>query len=170
MKYCLFTAIFWRCFGHSMVFNMIAVHFLNHFWAQLFGLVSFFLGMASFCQTNDRRLKLLMVVLNICNTIHYVLLSAVTSMLSSVFPSFRTPLSVKTKCWIVTISFISIILGTGPYFSTKPIDMALVMGMSIGTFALFREWIVLRVASLAGFSCWLINNVAIGSMVELCWR
>lgn len=144
---------------------MLEAHFLNHFWGQLFGLISFFLGIASFCQTDDRRLKLLMVALNICNTIHYTLLGAVTSMLSSIFSSFRTALSVKTNSWIATIFFISITFASGLYFSTRPLDMAPVMGMCIGTFALFRlEGMAMRVAFLAGSSCWLINNIAIGSI------
>lgn len=140
-------------------------HFLGHFWGQLFGFISFALGIASFCQTSDKRLKLLMVALNVSNTIHYALFGAVTSLFSSILSTARTSLSVKTRSAVVAWGFILIGVVLGYYWSNSWLDMLPVFGMSIGTFALFRlQGLAMRTAFLIGSSCWLANNIVVGSI------
>ncbi|MFM2481048.1 YgjV family protein [Celerinatantimonas sp. YJH-8] len=140
-------------------------HFLGHFWGQLFGFISFALGIASFCQTNDKKLKLLMVILNISNTIHYALFGAVTSLISSILSTCRTSLSVKTQSAYAAWGFILIGIVLGIYCSHRWLDMLPILGMSIGTYALFRlQGIAMRTAFLIGSSCWLANNIVVGSM------
>ncbi|MFM2483899.1 YgjV family protein [Celerinatantimonas yamalensis] len=140
-------------------------HFLGHFWGQLFGFISFSLGIASFWQTDDRRLKLIMVLLNICNTIHYAFFAAFTSMVSSLLSTFRTALSMRTRSGWVAFLFIVSNLTLGLYIAQSWSDLWPVFGMCIGTYALFRlKGLTMRFVFLIGSGCWLINNIIVGSI------
>lgn len=140
-------------------------HFMGHFWGQLFGFISFGLGIISFLQTDDRRLKIVMIALNICNTVHYALFSATTSMLTSLLSTFRTALSMRTRSWLIASIFVVFNIIIGVYVARSFADLWSIFGMTIGTFALFRlQGLSMRFAFLVGSSCWLVNNVIVGSI------
>lgn len=140
-------------------------HFMGHFWGQLFGFISFALGVLSFLQTDDRKLKLIMVVLNISNTIHYALFGAMTSLVASILSTFRTALSVRTRSLVVALIFIALNIGLGSWVAQSFSDLWSVIGMAIGTYALFRlKGMPMRFAFLVGSSCWLVNNIIVGSI------
>lgn len=140
-------------------------HFMGHFWGQLFGFISFTLGVLSFLQTDDRKLKLIMVALNISNTINYALFGAMTSLIASILSTFRTALSVKTRSLIVAMIFIVLNIGLGIWVAHSFLDLWSIIGMTIGTYALFRlHGLKMRFAFLLGSSCWLVNNIIVGSI------
>ncbi|WP_224055023.1 YgjV family protein [Celerinatantimonas diazotrophica] len=140
-------------------------HFMGHFWGQLFGFLSFALGVLSFLQTEDRKLKLILVTLNISNTIHYALFGAMTSLIASILSTFRTALSIRTRLLIVALIFIALNIGLGVWVAQAFSDLWSVIGMTIGTYALFRlKGMSMRFAFLVGSSCWLVNNIIVGSI------
>lgn len=150
--------------------------------AQAVGLLSFVLGLSTFYQKDDRRLKIVMLVFNVNHLIHYLLLGSMMSALSSLFSALRTGTAVylsSNRCTIegaekiaVTV-FISVSVAIGLSLANSWWELWPIVGTAIGTYALFMlKGIVMRLAFLAGASCWLINNILIGSiggtLLELC--
>ena len=58
--------------------------------AQMFGFLSYILGVSCFYQKDDRKLKIVMVIMSLNNALHYALLGAITACLSSLFSLLRT--------------------------------------------------------------------------------
>lgn len=132
---------------------------------QLFGLLSFALGIYCFYQHDDRKLKIFMFVLQFNNCIHFALLGAYTAVLSSFLSVVRTGLSLKTSSRLVAWLFIALSFGLGWYLADDWVGMLPVIGACIGTYALFcLTGIRMRVAFLLGASFWLANNIAVGSI------
>lgn len=133
--------------------------------AQGIGMLSFFLGVCCFFQKDDKNLKLIMLLVNINNVLHFALLAAWTSVAASIFSVIRTGLSLKTSSRWAAYFFIVIIFSLGIYMSNHWYDMFPVVGACIGTYALFcLKHIKMRVAFLIGAVCWLINNIIVGSI------
>lgn len=132
---------------------------------QFFGMLSFIIGVSAFYQRDDRKLKILMFVLQINHTIHFILMGATTAVLSSVLSAIRTGLSLKTRSRIVAWLFIALTIGLGSYIAEGWRDYLPVIGTCIGTYSLFcLDGIRMRVAFLVGACFWLSNNIVIGSV------
>lgn len=134
-------------------------------FAQAVGLLSFALGIFCFYQKNDKKLKLVMLCVNLNNTLHYALLGAWTASIASIFSSVRTGLALKTTSPAVAYGFIGVTLAFGGYFANNWLDMLPILGACIGTYAIFcLSHIKMRIAFLAGAVCWLANNIIVGSI------
>lgn len=132
---------------------------------QFFGMLSFIIGVSAFYQRDDRKLKILMFVLQINHTIHFILMGATTAALSSVLSAIRTGLSLKTSSKIVAWLFIAFTLALGSYIASDWRDYLPIIGTCIGTYSLFcLEGIRMRLAFLLGACFWLSNNIVIGSV------
>jgi hypothetical protein len=132
---------------------------------QFFGLLSFCLGVYSFYQHDDRKLKIFMFVMQINNSIHFALLGAQTAVLSALLSVVRTGLSLKTSSQIVAWIFIVISMLLGWYIADRWLDMLPVVGACIGTYSLFcLTGIRMRMAFLVGACFWLANNILVGSI------
>lgn len=133
--------------------------------AQFFGLLSFGLGIYCFYQRDDRRLKIIMFVMQLNNCLHFALLGAPTAALSSVLSVVRTGLSLRTHSRLVAWLFIGLSLGLGGWLADSWQDMLPVIGSCIGTYALFcLQGISMRLAFLVGACFWLGNNILVGSL------
>ncbi len=134
-------------------------------FAQLLGFVSYGLGVFCFYQKDDKKLKLVMLVMNINNTVHFALLGAITASISSILSVFRTGLALKTSSRLVAVIFIIITFLLGLYFSHHWYDLFPILGTCIGTYALFcLTGINMRIAFLCAALCWLTNNIIVGSI------
>lgn len=134
-------------------------------FAQLLGFVSYGLGVLCFYQRNDKNLKIIMLIMNLNNTLHFYLLDAPTASLSSLFSVIRTGLSLKTSSKSAAYIFILITLASGVYLASNWYDMFPIIGACIGTYALFcLKGINMRIAFLFGALCWLTNNIIVGSI------
>ncbi|MCL9773988.1 YgjV family protein [Vibrio methylphosphonaticus] len=141
--------------------------------AQWVGVGSFALGLLSFWQTDDRRLKQCMLGFYVVHALHFILLGSMTSAFASGLSFLRTALAIRYSgqylCW-ATILVLALF---GGLFATSWIQVFSVIGTSIGTYAIFQlKGISLRLTLCLGASCWLINNILMGSvggtMLESC--
>jgi len=133
--------------------------------AQAIGFVIYALGIMCFYQSNDKRLKILMLVMNLTQSIHFALLEATTASLSALLSVFRTGLAIKTAKRSVAIAFIVSTIVLGLTISESYHDIFPILASCIGTYALFcLSGIKMRLAFLAGALCWLINNILVGSI------
>ncbi len=147
------------------VINTIYQSFIEHPFAQSLGLLSFALGILCFYQKDDRRLKIIMVVMNINHAIHFALLGASTAVVSAVLSAFRTGLALKTSSQKVAYAFIAVSLTWGLAISDVWYDMFPILGTSIGTYAVFcLKGIKMRIGFLLGALCWVTNNIIVGSI------
>ncbi|PNH86890.1 YgjV family protein [Vibrio diazotrophicus] len=133
--------------------------------AQALGLVSFALGISTFYQKDDRKLKIIMLIFNMNHLLHYLLLGSMTSALSAALSAARTGTSIYTSSRYIAAVFIVLGLGLGLSISNHWWDMWPIVGTVIGTFAVFMlRGIAMRIAFLVGGVCWLINNIIVGSI------
>jgi len=136
------------------------------YWlGQFFGLLSFALGVYCFFQSDDRKLKIFMVMLQLNNCIHFALLAAPTAVLSSFLSLVRTGLSLKTRSKIVAWVFIGLSIALGSWIAEDWTGMFPIIGTCVGTYALFcLTGIKMRLAFLVGACFWLTNNILVGSI------
>jgi hypothetical protein len=133
--------------------------------AQTFGLLSFLLGITTFYQKDDKKLKLLMLALNINHCIHFLLLGSIVSALSAVLSALRTVTAIYISSkWVAAIFiFISIVCGIA--LADHISQLWSIAGTVVGTYSIFLlKGIKLRIGFLIGASCWLINNILVGSI------
>ncbi|SHE46950.1 YgjV family protein [Vibrio gazogenes] len=139
--------------------------FANDTLAQALGLVSFALGLSTFYQKNDRRLKILMLIFNLNHCIHYLLLGSTVSALSTMLSAARTTTAIFVSSIRVAAVFIVISLVSGVWMANHWWDLWSVVGTVIGTYSVFcLAGIKMRIGFLLGGICWLINNIIVGSI------
>lgn len=133
--------------------------------AQILGLVSFGLGVLCFYQKDDKKLKIIMLVMQVNNVLHFGLLGAWTASLSSMLSVARTGLALRTRSLRLAYLFILLSLTLGIVISDHWTDFFPIIGSCFGTYALFcLSGIKMRMAFSCGALCWLINNILVGSL------
>ncbi len=133
--------------------------------AQALGFLSFGLGISTFYQKNDRHLKILMLVFNLNHLLHFLLLGSMLSALSALLSAFRTTTSIFTSSKWVAAIFILIGIVSGLGMAEHWWELWPIVGTVIGTYSLFvLSGIRMRIGFLAGATCWLINNILVGSI------
>lgn len=133
--------------------------------AQALGFLSFGLGISTFYQKNDRHLKILMLVFNLNHLLHFLLLGSMLSALSALLSALRTTTSIFTSSKWVAAIFILIGIVSGLGMAEHWWELWPIVGTVIGTYSLFvLSGIRMRIGFLAGATCWLINNILVGSV------
>lgn len=134
-------------------------------FAQLLGFVSFGLGISTFYQKNDQRLKIIMLIFNLNHLLHFVLMGSMISALSVGLSAIRTASSIYTSSKWVAAFFLLAGVGLGAYVAEHWWDIWAVLGTMFGTIAVFLlRGIPMRIAFLIGAGCWLTNNILVGSI------
>ncbi|MFY8328141.1 YgjV family protein [Pseudoalteromonas sp. ZZD1] len=135
------------------------------YFAQALGFVSYILAMLCFIQKDDRRFKIMMIVMNLNHALHFYLLNAVTSSLCCLFAAGRTATSIQTKAkWIAGL-FIILTALIGYFTVNQWTDYIAIAGSCIGTYALFcLNGIKMRLVVFIGSCLWLINNIIVESL------
>lgn len=134
-------------------------------FTQLLGILSFIIGIAAFYQKDDKRLKVLVLVLNINHMVHYLLLGSVVSALSSLLSAIRTTTAIFVRNAHVAWGFVFASLIIGYVTSDHLWQLFPIFGTAIGSYAIFMlEGIKMRCWFFVGATCWLINNILIGSI------
>ena len=109
--------------------------------AQSVGLLAFGVGIATFVQRGDQRLRTLLTLYCIVIGVHFFLLGAIAAAYGA---------------WLS---------GLGVPNITQPIQWLTVIGTTLGTWALYREQgIRMRFLLLMGTVCWVTHNVVVGSI------
>ncbi len=133
--------------------------------AQAFGFVSLVLGLSTFYQKDDRKLKWVMLLLNMNHLVHFLLLGSMTSAMGALLSALRTGAAIYTRSIWVACLFIVTTLVTGVVFAENWLQMLPLAGTIVGTFSIFvLKGIALRTGFLIGASCWLVNNLMVGSI------
>jgi len=133
--------------------------------AQVLGFFSFVLGIYAFYQKDDKKLKIIMVIFNLNHLVHFILLGSIVSALSTLLSAIRTTTAIYISSARVAIVFIIIGLSSAAYLADSLWDLWSMLGMSIGTYAVFvLKGIQMRIAFILGAICWLINNILVGSI------
>jgi len=133
-------------------------------FAQFLGFVSFGLGVSTFYQKDDRKLKILMLIFNINHLMHYVLLGSIMSALGALLSALRTGTSIYTSSKRMAAIFILLGVGLGLYLAEEWWTLFPIVGTIIGTLAVFSfQGIPMRLCFIAGALCWLTNNIIVGS-------
>ncbi|MDG3084845.1 YgjV family protein [Vibrio hannami] len=138
---------------------------VDAFIAQAFGILSLVLGLSTFYQKDDKKLKLVMLALNVSHLIHFLLLGSIVSAIGALLSAFRTGIAIYSKSVWVALIFICISLVSGLMFAENISELWPIAGTIIGTFSIFMlKGIALRFGFLFGATCWLINNILVGSI------
>lgn len=133
--------------------------------AQFFGMISFTLGVLCFYQRDDKRLKMMMLLLQLNNVLHFGLLGAWTASLSAVLSAARTGLAIRTHSRRLAYLFIVLSVILGLLVGERWTDVFPILGTCMGTYALFcLSGIAMRMAFLIGACFWLTNNIIVGSL------
>ncbi|EIU6777483.1 YgjV family protein [Vibrio parahaemolyticus] len=133
--------------------------------AQALGFISFGLGFSVFYQKNDRHLKILMLIFNLNHLLHFLLLGSMVSALSALLSALRTTTAIFVSSKRVAAVFIVISLVSGFWVAEQWRDLWPIIGMVIGTYSVFcLSGIRMRIGFLLGASCWLTNNILVGSI------
>jgi hypothetical protein len=133
--------------------------------AQLVGYLAFVLGIVTFAQKDDKRLKLLLVVQSLTYVVHFWLLGEQAASAAAFVTALRTLSAVKTRSGWVCAFFLLFGVGLGGRFVTTWFSVLPVIASSIGTIALFNlSGLRMRLALFAATLLWLVNNLFSGSI------
>ncbi|CDI00989.1 conserved membrane hypothetical protein [Candidatus Competibacter denitrificans Run_A_D11] len=142
--------------------------------AQSVGLLAFGLGILTFAQRSDQRLRVFLTVF--CAVIggHFLLLGTPSAAYAAWLSGVRSYVSVHTRHVAVMGFFLVVVWVMAIPTITRPVQWLAVIGATLGTWALYREQgIRMRVVILGGTACWLIHNIAVSSiggvLIESCF-
>ncbi len=133
--------------------------------AQLAGYVAFLIGVYSFLQRDDRRLKATIGAQAFSYAIHFLLLGSRAAATASLVTSVRAVLSLYTKSPYVAAAILATNIGLGFLTAPNLAGWLPVVASCAGTIAFFFfEGIRLRLILLFATACWLTNNLILGSI------
>jgi hypothetical protein len=133
--------------------------------AQAVGYIALILGVTSFLQKNDRRLKFFNAVQSLVYGLHFILLGHLPACASALVSSLRSFLALRfSSLWLGAL-MIAANLGLGVAFVTSWSGWLPVIGSCIATFAIFTmRGIPFRLVLLASTLLWLANDIVAGSI------
>jgi hypothetical protein len=133
--------------------------------AQIVGYLALILGVTSFLQKSDQRLKFFNAVQSFVYAVHFVLLGHLPACASSLVSSLRSFLALRYRSLWLGAAMIAVNLGLGVAFVTSWAGWLPVIGSCIATFAIFTmSGIPFRLVLLASTLLWLANDIITGSI------
>lgn len=133
--------------------------------AQLTGYVAFLLGLVSFLQKDDRRLRALIGTQAFSYAVHFFLLGSPAAAAASLVTSGRAFISLYTRSKYVAGAILATNLTLGALTATSAVGWLPVAASCSGTIAFFWfDGIGLRLVLLFATLCWLVNNLVLGSI------
>ena len=133
--------------------------------AQLVGYVAFAFGVYSFSRKDDRRLKAAMGAQASSYSLHFLLLGSPAAAAASLVTAVRAIISLYTRAPAVAVAIIATNIALGFLTAKGAVGWLPVVASCAGTVAFFFfEGVLLRVILLGATSCWLANNLILGSI------
>src|SRR5262245_4664669 len=133
--------------------------------AQLVGYVAFSIGVYSFLQRDDRRLKATIGAQAFSYAVHFLLLGSMAAAAASFVTSVRAVLSLYTRSPYVAVAILATNVTLGVVTASSLAGWLPVVASCAGTIAFFFfEGIALRLILLFATACWLTNNLILGSI------
>lgn len=132
--------------------------------AQCVGYIAFILGVATFLQRQDRKLKIYNAAECLAYVVHFIMLGN-TAAASSLISLFRSLTSLKFNSrWLAGV-FIALNLIAGYWLVKSPAGWLPVVGSCLATYGMFTmKGIPMRIFMLMSTACWLSNNILCGSI------
>lgn len=133
--------------------------------AQLTGYVAFAVGVYSFLQKDDRRLKATIGAQAFSYAVHFLLLGSSAAAAASLVTSVRAVLSLYTRSSWVAVAILAANVTLGFVTAESAVGWLPVLASCAGTAAFFWfEGIPMRLILLGATACWLTNNLILGSI------
>lgn len=132
---------------------------------QLVGYLAFLLGVISFLQRDDRRLRGMIGAQAFTYAVHFFLLGSTVAALASLITCTRALLSLVTRSRRVAVAILAVNVTLGVLTAKSAAGWLPVIATSAGTIAFF--WfggLRMRFILLGSTACWLMNNVIVGSI------
>jgi hypothetical protein len=133
--------------------------------AQLVGYLAFAIGVYSFMQKDDRRLRATIGAQAFSYAVHFTLLGSPAAAAASAVTCVRAFVSLHTRSPYVAGAILTTNVGLGFLTAESALGWLPVAASCLGTVAFFFfEGIGLRVILLGATACWLANNLLLGSI------
>jgi hypothetical protein len=134
--------------------------------AQLVGYVAFVLGVVSFLQRDDTRLRAMIAAQALSYCVHFVLLGSTVGALASLVTCTRALMSLVTRSTTVGVAILLVNVVLGVFGAgTSVAGWLPVLGTTAGTVAFFWfDGLPMRFILLGATACWLANNLWVGSI------
>jgi len=133
--------------------------------AQITGYVAFAIGVYSFLQKDDRRLKATIGAQAFSYSIHFLLLGSPAAAAASLVTSVRAVLSLYTRSSWVAVAILATNVALGAFTAKSAVGWLPVLASCAGTTAFFWfDGIAMRLILLGATACWLANNLILGSI------
>jgi hypothetical protein len=133
--------------------------------AQLTGYAAFVLGVVSFLQRDDRRLKAMVGAQAFSYAVHFYLLGHLPAVAASLVTCTRALISLRTRSRLVALLLIAVNLVLGALTAHTAAAALPIAATTLGTIAFFWfEGIGMRLVLLGATGCWLANNLLVGSI------
>jgi hypothetical protein len=133
--------------------------------AQLTGYVAFALGVVSFLQRDDRRLKAMIGAQSFSYAVHFYLLGSLPAVAASLVTCTRALVSLRTRSRVVAGLLIAVNLTLGALTAKSTASALPIAASTLGTIAFFWfEGILMRLVLLGATGLWLTNNLLVGSI------
>ena len=133
--------------------------------AQLTGYLAFAIGIYSFLQKNDRRLKATIGAGAFSYAVHFLLLGSPVAAVASLVASVRAVLSLYTRSSWVAVAILATSVALGVVTAESAVGILPILASCAGTAAFFWfEGIPMRLILLGATACWLANNLILGSI------
>ncbi|HEV8551735.1 MAG TPA: YgjV family protein [Polyangiaceae bacterium] len=133
--------------------------------AQLAGYLAFVLGVVSFLQKDDRRLKAMVGLQAFSYAVHFYLLGSAAAVAASLVTTVRALLSLRTRSPAVAVAILAVNVLLGVATVRSAVGLLPITATTAGTIAFFFfDGIPLRLILLGSTACWLTNNVLLGSI------
>lgn len=133
--------------------------------AQLVGYVAFALGVLSFLQRDDRRLRGMIGAQAFTYAVHFLLLGSMVAALASLVTCTRAFLSLVTRSRRVAVAILVVNFVIGCFTVRSAVGCLPVLATTAGTIAFFWfSGLAMRLILLGSTFCWLTNNLVVGSI------
>lgn len=127
---------------------------------QLVGYVAFVIGVFSFAQRDDRRLKGAVALQALSYVVHFTLLHRPTAALASLITMARSLLSLRTRARAVLVLILAANLALGLTIATGAASWLPIVASCLGSLAFFLlSGIPMRLLMLGSTGLWLTNAI-----------
>jgi hypothetical protein len=134
--------------------------------AQLVGYLAFVLGVVSFLQRDDRRLRAMIAAQSFSYCVHFFLLGSTVGALASLVTCTRALVSLVTRSTTIGIAILAVNMVLGIFWAgSNAVAWLPVLGTTAGTVAFFWfDGLPMRFILLGATAAWLANNLWLGSI------
>ena len=129
------------------------------------GYAAFLIGVISFLQRDDRRLRAMIALQALSYAVHFFLLGSAIAAFASLVTCARALVSLYTRSPFVAVVILAVNLTFGVLSVHGAAGWLPVIASSAGTIAFFWfSGLKLRFILLGSTLCWLVNNLLVGSI------